>query len=366
MQKWEFDIPDSLKDEEKSTKLYLRYYKQPLGENSFIDLTDGISSVADMSVSSFDGRPYSKYINGSLTLTKLVDSSAVKENRKGLEEGDDLTMEIENFITEKVTFIINQIESIHRDKEKEARLNATNNKLNELSKFLSKQDLKFKFELKELQKRFLHLDVTQISDEEDEESAVDNTPLFRKPLPDDQEENLIRGVWVMKEVFDGKKKTKVINPQPESVPEFIPDLKGSEFAIKIGNRKKVNAGEKKRKRGLQVLMSNNSEMPDCPFFGEYDDPVSDRDLVTKGIIWVNSENPIISKTIVKREDEKLFSEHVVNFVLMIIAQYYAQKELEFQPVDEREDPFSSFRKHYFELQKSIREDSEIAYFKEEE
>jgi hypothetical protein len=31
-----------------------------LGENSFIDLSDGISSVADLDISKYDGRPFSK------------------------------------------------------------------------------------------------------------------------------------------------------------------------------------------------------------------------------------------------------------------------------------------------------------------
>ena len=48
--------------------LQLRYFQKPLDKNSFVDVSDGISSVADLEVSRYDGRPFSKYFNGSLTL----------------------------------------------------------------------------------------------------------------------------------------------------------------------------------------------------------------------------------------------------------------------------------------------------------
>ena len=177
---WEFDIPDSLKHSKEDKKLILRYFEKPLGENSFIDLEDGISSVADLAVSDYDGRPYAKYINGSLTLTKLTDSSAVKESRKGLEEGDDITIEIETFLENKIGVVINEIESINRDKEKEARINATNSKLKELSKFLSKKDLKFKLELKELQKRFSKTNTITTNENENADDIDDNNSIYRK------------------------------------------------------------------------------------------------------------------------------------------------------------------------------------------
>jgi hypothetical protein len=52
---------------------------------------------------------------------------------------NDLTLEIEDFVREKIREVINEIEKISRDREKEARINAANDKLNALSKFLSKQ-----------------------------------------------------------------------------------------------------------------------------------------------------------------------------------------------------------------------------------
>ena len=96
----------------------LRYFQQPLQDHSFIDLSDGISSVADLRVDYFDGRPFSKHFNGSLTLCKLRDSNAVKENRKGLEEGDDFTCAIESFIKECVFKAVSEVEE-EQEKKKE-------------------------------------------------------------------------------------------------------------------------------------------------------------------------------------------------------------------------------------------------------
>jgi hypothetical protein len=96
---WNFEAPRELWDSETAAPVpQLRYFLRPLDKESFIDVSDSISSVADLQVSHYDGRPFSKYFNGSLTLKKLLDSSAVKENRKGLEEGDDLTDAIEEFV----------------------------------------------------------------------------------------------------------------------------------------------------------------------------------------------------------------------------------------------------------------------------
>lgn len=361
---WEFDLPDSIPHSKEDNKLVLRYFEKPLGEHSFIDLSDGISSVADLIVSDYDGRPYSKYINGSLSLTILVNSPAVKENRKGLEEYDDLTIEIEDFIKVKIGEVINEIESINRNKEREARINVTNTKLKELSKFLSKQDLKFKLELKELQKRFSQFDTTATSKEEtieQEEKIIE----YRKPLPEDSEEILVRGKWVTKEEFEPTSITPVVNPSPSKIPEFIPNPEGNDFAVESGEKKEVSAQEiKKKRKGLQVLMSNDPSNPDNVNFGQHDDPISDRDMDKKGIIWINSVHPIIIKSNENKDNPALFNEHIANFVLIIIAQFYAQKEFEMQPEDERIDSLLLFRKHFFSLQREIREDKEISYFEE--
>ena len=108
---WKFPVPKELQDGEVAPPvLTLRYFQRPLDKDSFIDVTDSISSVADLEVSGYDGRPFSKYFNGSLTLKKLLNSSAVKENRKGLEEGDDLTEAIENFLKESVYKAVSEVE----------------------------------------------------------------------------------------------------------------------------------------------------------------------------------------------------------------------------------------------------------------
>jgi hypothetical protein len=45
-----------------------------------------------------------------------------------------------------------------------------------------------------------------------------------------------------------------------------------------------------------------------------------------------------------------------------VAQYYAQKESELQPEDDRDDPLLLFRKYFFKLQREIRDDDEISYY----
>ena len=130
---WEFLVPKELQDGEVSPPvLTLRYFQRPLDKESFIDVQDSISSVADLNVSKYDGRPFSKYLNGSLTLKKLLSSSAVKENRKGLEEGDDLTDAIEGFLKDCVYRVVTEVEEEQRKKERERRLIASNAKMKEL------------------------------------------------------------------------------------------------------------------------------------------------------------------------------------------------------------------------------------------
>ncbi len=360
--KWEFVIPEHLKNENGfDNLLYLRYFEKPLGENAFIDLTDGISSVADLIVSNFDGRPFSKYINGSLAIRKLIDSVAVKENRRGLEEGDDLTTEIEEFLKTKINEVISEIEEFQRQQDKERRINAANEKLNELSKFLSKQDLKFKLELRELKKRFDHIDDATDQHSNEDNSEIDNQFTYRKPLEEDPEDELVKGTWVeqREEESNGSNST----PSPA---EFIPNEKGEDLAVKVGSKPRTPAKETKKKKGLQVLMSNDTNNPESPMFTEFDDPVSDRDLQSQGIIWINAVHPIIVKYGNDKENEVIRNENIANFVLIIISQYYAQKEAEMQPEDERDDSLLLFRKHFFKLQREIREDQDINYFKSDE
>jgi hypothetical protein len=355
---WTFPITKNLMDvNSDDNKLILRFFEKPIGNEAFIDLTDGISSVQDLLINKFDSRSFSNYINGSVTITKLFNSSAVKENRRGLEEDDDLTVEIESFIQSAVKSVIDEVEEIQKKLDKERKIQATNEKLNELSKFLSKQDLKFKLELKELKKRFSKTNI-ELTNIDDENNDLDD--LYRKPLPDDPKEILIKGNWVTISEGDGPGREI-----PEGNKQFLPDPSGDEFAVKIGSRKKVKSGLRKQKQGLKVLMSNNQDIPSSPTFSEYDDPVSDRDLTTEGIIWINSVHPIIVRNNGSKIKEIARDENVANLVLMIVSQYYAEKEAELQPEDERDDPLLLFRKHFFRLQRELRADDDIKFFDQE-
>jgi hypothetical protein len=148
---WTYPVPVELcEGEQQMPVLTLRYFQRPLGEENFIDLSDGISSIADEPFERFDNRPFSKYFNGSLTLVMLRNSSAVKESRLGLEEGDDLTQAIGTFIKDRVSTAVTEVEDEQRGKERERRLSASNEKMKELSKFLQKSDATFKRQLEEL------------------------------------------------------------------------------------------------------------------------------------------------------------------------------------------------------------------------
>lgn len=147
--------------------------------------------------------------------------------------------------------------------------------------------------------------------------------------------------------------------------QFIPDEEGDDLAVRIGSRRKTQTSPIRKRQGLKVLMSNNHELPSSPTFSEYDDPVSDRDLTTEGIIWINSVHPIIMRNNGSKIKEIARDENIANLVLMIVAQYYAQKEAEFQPVDERDDTLLLFRKHFFQLQRELRADVDVKFFDEE-
>ncbi|HUX59535.1 MAG TPA: ATP-binding protein [Bacteroidales bacterium] len=360
---WRFVLPKSIKNEsEDENQLIIRYFEKPISEHAFIDLSDGISSVEDLHISAFDDRQFAKYINGNLIVSKLQDSVAVKENRRGLEEGDDLTEDIKLFIGEKINQVIDEIENAQKQLDKEKRINAANEKLKELSKFLSKQDLKFNLEIKELKKRFTKTQEFPFTDEKEPELSEndENKPIFRKPLPEDPEELLTKGRWIIK-----TEENTSNGGTSHGTPEFIPDKEGEDVAIKIGEKVRTPAQHQKSKKGLQVKFSNDSNNSESPTFSEYDDPVSDRDLTSKGIIWINAVHPIIIKFDNIKSNDAVRNENIANFVLIIVAQYYAQKESELQPEDDRDDPLLLFRKYFFKLQIEIRNDDEISYYENE-
>jgi hypothetical protein len=359
---WTFSAPKELcNGAGDKPVLKLQYFQKPL-EDNFIDVSDGISSVADEKVDKFDGRPFSKYFDGSLTLIKLRDSAAVKENRKGLEEGDDLTDAIESFIKECVYKVVSEVEETQRQKERERRLSASNEEMKELSKFLRKCDVNFKRELKELKKRAV---INPTKESINENKGDDEQPIYRKPIENDSPEVLIRGRWVKTPI--PTEPNPEPNPNPEAnpqAPQFIPDEEGSDLAVLVGSQSSESAEGKKTREGLRVLMSDDPTIPDEDrrVYGEFNDPVDDRDMIGKGIIWINANHPTIVERRTKSENDPVFLEMVANYVLMVVSQYHAQKQYEAEPEEEKYDPISLFRQKFFKFQRDLRQDSEISYF----
>jgi hypothetical protein len=354
---WSFEAPRELWDGEAKTPLLeLRYFQRSLEKNSFIDVSDGISSVADLEVSRYDGRPFSKYFNGSLTLKKLLDSSAVKENRKGLEEGDDVTDAIEDFVKASVSKAVSEVEDEQRAKERDRRLTAASEKMQELSKFLRKCELNFRLELRELKKRSLK-QRDEALDDDDEDSDI---PVYRKPTADDPPELLIRGRW-------GHQISEDPGPPVDGNGTFTPDENGREFAVRIRARRNAAREPCKSREGLRVLISDDADIPeqDRPVFSEFDDPVSDRDMVTKGIVWINANHPRIIERRAKSENDPVFLEMVANYVFVVVAQHQVEKQYEAEPDEEKSDPMLLFRQKFFKLQRELLEDKEISYFESE-
>ena len=357
---WCFEAPEELRlIALERPVLKLKYFGKPLGDDNFIDLSDGISSVADVRVDKFDGRPFSKYFNGSLTLTKLRDSVAVKENRKGLEEGDDLTETIEAFIKENVVKVVSEVEEEQRKKERERRLSASSEKMKELSKFLKKCDLNFRLELRELQKRAV-VDQTELKAEDEHEA--NSHPVYRKPIEGEATTDLICGRWV---ITEGP--SPGVGPGGKGngrLPEFVPDPNGGDYAAVVGSRVSKNAEPKKSKDGLRVLMSDDSNIPEAErrVYGEFDDPVDDRDMIGKGVIWINANHPIIEEKRSRDEGDPVFLEIVANYVLLVVAQYHAQKQVDAEPEEGKSDPILLFRQRFFKFQRDLRQDTEIKYY----
>jgi len=308
--------------------------------------------VADERVDRFDGRPFSKYFNGSLILALLRDSSAVKENRKGLEEGDDLTETIEGFIKECVFTAVSEVEDEQRRKERERRLTASNEKMKELSKFLHKCDLNFKRELKEIKKRAIINPADKTTGEEEE----DDQPIYRRPTESDSEDDLVRGRWTERKGGGGG--------GGKGVPRFMPAPDGPDFAVRVGAHGSKSTETRKTREGLRVLMSDDPNIPedDRKVFSEFDDPVSDRDMVGKGIVWINANNPTIVERRTKSENDPVFLEMVANYVLMVVAQYHAQKQYDAEPDEEKSPPMLLFREKYFKFQRDLRQDKDVTYF----
>jgi hypothetical protein len=345
---WTFDLTDELKNENSAeNKLTLRYFEKPINEHSFIDVSDGISSVADIEISKIDGRPFAKYINGEIIIRKLINSTAVKENRKGLEEGDDLTIEIEKFLNSCIDKVINEVQDKQREKERERSIQVSNEKISELNKFLRKCELNFKTEIEKLVPFPNGIEFTSKSNvEEDElEAYVRDT------------EEIISGDWLKGE-HSGK-------GQSEGT-VFAPN-NHSDSVASVENGVLVPAQKRQSRKGLIVLMTDDPNSPVLASeYSEHEEPVIDRFLFSYGIILININNPIISRSRERKEQQYIFNERIANFILLVVAQYYTQKLLDSQPEEERDDWMLTSRKKFFDLQQDLREDKEISYFDDEQ
>jgi hypothetical protein len=106
----------------------------------------------------------------------------------------------------------------------------------------------------------------------------------------------------------------------------------------------------------------NLSQEDRPIFGEFDDPVSDRDMLTKGIIWINANHPRIVERRTKSENDPVFLEMVANYVLIVVSQHQVRKQWEAEPDEEKSDPMLLFQERFFRLQRDLIDDKQITYF----
>jgi hypothetical protein len=171
---------------------------------------------------------------------------------------------------------------------------------------------------------------------------------------------LIKGRWVAK-IHEGEG-----NYRPGTA-DFVPDEKGDDLAVRVGSRNSTTTEPRKTREGLRVLMSDDPYIPeeDRRIFGEFDDPVSDRDMVTKGMIWVNANHPRIVERRTKSENDAVFLEMVANYVLIIVAQHQVQKQYDAEPDEQKSDPMLFFREKFFRLQRDLSEDDQVTYFEAE-
>jgi len=352
LQEWKFELPENLRNSDKKKNIFiLRYFEQQLGKDSFIDLSDGISTVADLEINKYDDRPFAKYLNGELIIEKLQSSSAVRENRKGLEDGDDLTIEIEEFISSNIKVVIGEIQEKQRLKEKERNIEVSNEKINELNKFLKKCELNFKNEITGLLK-------PTNGDENDETSNENNIfgEGFRKAI--DEDEDILKGNWVKGDGQGGG--------GDKGRGKFDPKVNAEDDAVKVLDKPQKQQEQKKQKRGINVLMTDDENSPVKPDeYGEFEEPVIDKYLKSDGLILINANNPIIAKSRAQKQFQHIFNERVANYVLLVVAQYMAQRELDLQPEDERDEPMLLFRQRYFKLQRELRDDKEISYYNDD-
>lgn len=365
---WEFELPEPLKaNPDDESKLLVRYFGKPFSTYQAIDIQDGISSIVDIPINEFDDRPFNKYLTGEVVIEKLSNSSAVKENRKGLEEGDDLTVEIMVFLTEKVRAVITEIQERQRQKEKERNIQVSSNKINELNKFLRKVELNFRQSLNELRRSRMAEAVLNDDGCDQSDGAI-----FRRPVEEDLPEELYSGIWeTIRPTIEGGTPGPPGPPNPDRplLPAneiFLLDDSGPDAGAHGDVSPTSGTEQVKRKKGLTILMTDDPESPvEASVYGPYEEPVIDKFLRSDGIILINVNNPIIEKSRARKELEHIFTERVANFVLLVVAMHHTEREMSIRPEEERDDSLSVFRQKFFELQNELRSDREISYFEDE-
>ena len=267
-----------------------------------------------------------------------------------------MTIEIEEFLSNKIKIVINEIQETQRQKERERSIETSNEKINELNKFLKKCELNFKNEISNL------LQPSIINQNDTDQSSIDDENLgdgFCKATDEDQ--NIVKGKWEK-----GDKHSDGSSGNGKS--KFNKDTEGEDDAVEVFDKPQKQQEPKKQKRGLIVMMTDDKDRPDFvkpDEYGEYEEPVTDKYLKSDGLILINANNPIIAKSRAHQKFQHIFNERVANYVLLVVAQFQTQRELDLQPEDERDEPMNVFRQRYFKLQRDLRDDKEIDYYNEE-
>lgn len=186
-----------------------------------------------------------------------------------------------------------------KKKENEA-FKCSNEKITELNKFLNKCDLNFKLELSNKFK--------SNPDAEDQFPVNGESTIHNFKNGSDVKGTWVKGIGGNDKGNGGKGK-------------FNEDEEGIDTAD-LKDKIVRNAERVQKKKGLIVMMTDDENSPVSPSeYSIHEEPVIDRFLFSEGIILININNPIISKSREKKELQYIFNERIANFVLLIVSQY---------------------------------------------